>query len=288
MNMNSSNFSGNRLIDLHTHTTASDGNLTPSENVRLAVSKGLAAMAITDHDTLAGVAEALRAAQGTGLEVIPGVEISVDYEPEMHMLGYFLGGDYLRMERVLSELKENRDERNPRIIKKLNEMGMDISMEEVRSVAKGDIIGRPHIARALVDKGYAGTTVEAFNKYLGDGKPAFFKKAKLTPKQGIREILNAGGLPVLAHPVLLGKSEAELDLLLKDLKNDGLMGIEAYYSENSEDQTEELLRLAEKHGLLATVGSDWHGNYEYNIEIGKGKGNLAVGYEVLEAMKAWI
>jgi predicted metal-dependent phosphoesterase TrpH len=273
------------LIDLHTHSTASDGSFTPSGLVRHAASKGLKAIAITDHDTLDGLPEALKEAEGFDIEVVPGVEISVDFQPEMHMLGYFLHGGYTGINRVLEELKEKRSERNPKIIKRLNELGMKLSMEEVDALAGGGITGRPHIARIMLEKGYVGSVAEAFDKYLGSGRPAYFRKEKLTPEQGIEEISKAGGLAVLAHPIFLDRNREELDLLLKDLAKTGLKGIEAYYTENTEDQTEELLELAGKHGLFVTGGSDFHGSFKPDIEIGTGKGKLAIGYELLEIMK---
>ena len=273
------------LIDLHTHTTASDGSFTPSALVRYAASKGLRAIAVTDHDTMGGLPEALKEAEALGLEVVPGVEISVDFRPEMHMLGYFFGSGYASINEVLEELKKKRAERNPKIIKRLNELGMDISLEEVEALAPGGITGRPHIARVMVSKGYAGSQREAFDRYLGSGRPAYFSKEKLTPEQGIEKILEAGGLPVLAHPIFLKRNETELDTLLKSLKKVGLKGIEAYYSENTKAQTVELIRLAGRNGLFATGGSDFHGSFKPDIEIGTGRGSLAVGYELLEIMK---
>lgn len=278
-------FNNTERIDLHTHTTASDGSFTPSALVRYAASKGLKAIAVTDHDTVGGLQEALKEAEALGLEVVPGVEISVDFRPEMHILGYFFSSGYASINEVLEELKKKRAERNPKIIKRLNELGMDISMEEVEALSPGGITGRPHIARVMVSKGYAQSEREAFEKFLGSGRPAYFSKAKLTPEQGIDEILKAGGLPVLAHPIFLNLKEAELDTLLKSLKKAGLKGVEVYYSENTEAQTEELIRLADRNGLFATGGSDFHGSFKPDIEIGTGMGSLAVGYGLLEIMK---
>lgn len=275
----------NGMIDLHTHTTASDGSHTPSGLVRYALSKGLKAIAITDHDTLDGLPEALDEAARLGLEVVPGVEISVDFKPEMHILGYFLCGGYTGMNEVLKELQEKRSERNPKIIKKLNELGMKITMEEVDALAGGGVTGRPHIARVMIEKGYVGSVAEAFDKYLASGRPAYFSKEKLTPEQGIEETAKAGGLPVLAHPIFLDMDEAELDLLLGKLAKAGLMGIEAFYSENTDDQTKELLRLAGRNNLFVTGGSDFHGSFKPDIEIGTGRGNLSIGYELLEIMR---
>lgn len=273
-------------IDLHTHTTASDGSMSPGELVRHAKENGLSAIAITDHDTVKGIEEALDEARKTGIEVIPGLEIGVDFKPEMHILGYFLSGGYLRIQDTLERLQRNRDERNPKVVHKLNEMGFHISMEEVEAEARGGVVGRPHIAKVLIKKGYVGSVEEAFDKYLGSGKPAYFKKDKLAPEEGIREIAKAGGVPVLAHPIFLGLSLGQLDDLLADvLVPAGLKGIEAYYVDHTREDTGNFLRLAVKHHLLATGGSDFHGSFKPDIRLGTGRGNLCVPYELLERLK---
>lgn len=274
-----------KLIDLHTHTTASDGSMSPGELVRHAKEMGLAAVAITDHDTVDGVEEALEEGKRQGIEVIAGLEISLDYHRELHMLGYFLHNTHSKIQPLLGSLKENRRLRNPKIIDKLNELGLHLTMDEAAAEAGGEVIGRPHIAKALLKKGYVKSTAEAFDKYLAEGKPAYFKKDKLDPEEGIRAIIAAGGIPVVAHPVHLNLSHGELDALFQQLKQAGLAGIEAYYVDNTEDMTGNLLRLAIKHDLLATGGSDFHGSFKPEIEIGTGRGNLKVPYEVLERMK---
>jgi len=276
-----------RRIDLHTHSTASDGSLSPEELVRHAHEKGLSAIAITDHDTIDGIGQALQEGQRTGIEVIPGIEISVDFDPEMHMLGYFFDSSYLNIENTLEVLRKNREERNPKMIRKLNEMGFDISMDEVMEQAGGRIVARPHIARVMMKKGYVESVSEAFDKYLSVGKPAYIKRQMLSPEEGIEEITKAGGLPVLAHPIYLDMDFKSLDNLLEYLADKGLKGIEAYYVDNSEDETRELLRLADKYKLLVTGGSDYHGSFKPNIEIGVGYGNLYVPYELLERMKTY-
>jgi 3',5'-nucleoside bisphosphate phosphatase len=272
-------------IDLHTHSTASDGSMTPTELVRHAYDKGLAAVAITDHDTVNGVAQAMEEGMRIGIEVIPGVEISVDFSPEMHLLGYFPDGQVHSILKTLEELREKREQRNPRIVNKLNELGFELTLSEARRLAIGGNVGRPHIARVMVDKGYVESIAEAFDKYLASGRPAYFKKDKLTPADGIAEIVRAGGVPVLAHPIYLGMTGEHLDLLLGELAGFGLMGIEAYYTENTPEQTTELLQLAMKHKLLVTGGSDFHGRFKPDIEIGSGKGSLKVPYSLLSALK---
>lgn len=274
-----------RFIDLHTHSIASDGSMTPAELVRHAKESGLSAAALTDHDTIDGIGEALEEGKRIGFEVIAGVEISLDFDTEMHMLGYFFRDNYLNIEPMLDRLRMNREERNPKMIKKLNELGFDITLEEVRAEAKGKVVARPHIASVMVKKGYIKSIREAFDKYISSGKPAYVKKDRLTPEEGINEILRAGGIPVLAHPIYLGLSFSKLDELLSRLAAAGLKGIEAYYVDNSTDDTGNLLRLAIKHDIIPTGGSDFHGTFKPDIKIGKGRGDLHVPYEVLERMK---
>jgi len=275
-----------KRIDLHTHSIASDGSMTPGGLVKHAKECGLSAISLTDHDTIDGVAEALEHGEALGIEVIPGVEISAEFSIEMHILGYFSRIKYANMQQTLISLRESREKRNPKIVNKLREMGFDISMEEVRQEAKGKIVGRPHIAKVMLKKGYVSNIKEAFDKYLSVGRPAYFKKNKLTPAECIREILNAGGVPVLAHPVLLNMNNLELNDTLASLKKDGLMGIEAYYVENSPEYTEYLVRLADKYSLIKTGGSDFHGSFKPDIEIGKGYGDLYIPYELLEKLKS--
>lgn len=274
-----------KYIDLHTHTNASDGSMTPSELVEYAATNGLGAIAITDHDSIDGVSEALEQSKISGIEVIPGLEISVDYEPEMHILGYFSDENYTNIKGALYSLKESRNERNPKIIQKLREIGFEISMDEVREEATGEIIGRPHIARVLFKKGYIGSVKEAFDKYLSSGKPAFFKKNMLTPGEGIKIIKEAGGIPVLAHPVLLQRDYPKLERIVAELVKKGLGGIEAIYAENSEEDTKNHIRLANKYNLLITGGSDYHGNIRPNVNLGSGYGSLRVSYEYLVKLK---
>ena len=274
-----------RLIDLHTHTTASDGSMSSKDIVRHAKGMGLCAIAVTDHDTMEGIPEALEEGKSLGIEVIPGVEISASYKPEMHILGYFTEETYLNIKDVLVKLRKNRDERNPRIIARLNEMGFNITLEEAEKESGGNVLGRPHIARVLINKGYVKNMEEAFDKYLGSGKPAYFKKDKLTPEEGIQEITKAGGIPVLAHPIHLGLSFSQLDDLLAVLVPIGLRGMEAYYVDNTNDDTGKLLRLAIKYNMLVTGGSDFHGSFKPDIELGKGRGNLRVPFELLEKLR---
>jgi predicted metal-dependent phosphoesterase TrpH len=275
-----------KIIDLHTHSTASDGSMSPAELVRHAKENGLSAIALTDHDTVDGIEEALEEGSRTGIEVIPGIELSVEYQPEMHILGYFTEKSvYKSIRQELTLIKQGRDERNIKIIIRLNDLGINITENEVRNVAMGEIVGRPHIARVLVSKGYVNSIEEAFDKYLSKQGLAYFRRFELKPADGIKAIRNAGGIAVIAHPVFLRKSYEEMDKLLGELKEYGLAGIEAIYSENSKEDTGNLLRLAIKHELLATGGSDFHGTFKNGIEIGSGRGNLKVPYELLEKLR---
>ncbi len=294
-------YDNKKYIDLHTHSTASDGSMAPAELVRYAHSKGLAAVALTDHDTVVGLEQALEEGSRLGIEVIAGVEISVSVspwnipsyrcpngetgEPEMHLLGYFFKGNYEPILKTLDELRAKREQRNHRIVGKLNEMGFDISMEEVAAKAGGGIVGRPHIARVLMEKGYTSSITEGFEKFLAAGRPAYFRKDKLTPEVGIAEIRQSGGVPVLAHPIFLGLKGEALDRVLNKLKAAGLIGIEAFYTENTGERTKELLELAVKNELKVTGGSDFHGSFKPDIEIGVGRGNLRIPYELLASLR---
>ena len=230
--------------------------------------------------------EALEEGERLGFEVVPGVEISLDFDTEMHMLGYFFGESYLNIEPVLKRLRENREKRNPKIVENLSRMGFDITIDEVIAEAQGRVVARPHIASVMVKKGYVKSVAEAFEKYLANGKPAYVKRETFTPEEGIKAIRDAGGIPVLAHPIYLGLSIEGLDGLLTRLVTAGLKGIEAYYVDNTADDTGNLLRLAIKHNIVPTGGSDFHGRFKPDISIGKGRGNLRVPYEVLERLKS--
>lgn len=274
------------LIDLHVHTTASDGTMTPEEVVFHAAAQGLKAIAITDHDTVAGIPEALEAGIRAGIEVVPGVELSVKYPGEMHILGYYIDCQNPILDRGLDLLSLYRSERNPQMVRKLQNLGCQISMEEVTNEASGGIIGRPHYAAIMVRKGFVRDFADAFELYLGVGKPAYVEKDKLTPGQGIEMIVAAGGIPVLAHPKYLQLSDnIGLDNLVQELKQHGLGGIEVFYSENTPDETERYFSLAIDHGLAVTGGTDFHGSIKPELKIGKGKGNLEVRYNFLERLK---
>ena len=275
-------------IDLHTHTTASDGSFTPSQLVHHAKEKGLRALAVTDHDTIDGNKEALNAGEREGLEVVPGIEISVDYSPgSMHMLGYFIDTESQRLQEKLALLQDSRSDRNPKIIEKLNALGLDITYDEVVEASGGGQVGRPHIAQVLLQKGYTTTIQEAFDKYLGKGAPAYFDKFRLNAEDAIAMITDAGGVPVLAHPFTLKcKNQGELEGLIKHLTSHGLQGIEVYYTEHNEKQISRYRLLAERNNLLLTGGSDFHGANMAGVELGTGRGSLQIPYILFENLKA--
>jgi len=274
-------------IDLHIHTTESDGSLTPSQVVHYAKEKGLKAIAITDHDTIHGNEEAIKEGISEGVEVIPGVEISVDYSPgTMHMLGYFITTEDPILNEKLTLLQDSRADRNPRIIEKLNKLGLSLTYDEVVQVSEGGQVGRPHMAQVLMEKGYIKSIKEAFDKYLGKGAPAYLDKFRLGAVEAITMITDAGGIPVLAHPsTLYCKSSDELDALVKKLVNQGLQGLEVYYSEHDERKTSSYKLLAKRYNLAITGGSDFHGKNIKGIDLGTGRGKLKIPYTVLENLK---
>lgn len=274
-----------KLIDLHTHSTASDGTMKPSELVRYAKTKGLSAIALTDHDTVSGIEEAIRTGEEIGIEVIPGVEISVEYDAELHILGYFV--DYNNPEFIFSleKIRNTRESRNNRIIEKLNKLGFDITMEEVVGEAQGDVVGRPHISSVMVKKKQVKDIKTCFEEYLGYGGRAYCSRERVTPKQGIDLIKNAGGIPVLAHPKYIDTLKVKEKI--KELKQMGLLGIEAYYSYNTNVETGNFLRIAIENEMLVTGGTDFHGKNKPELEIGIGLGNTKIKYELLKKMRTF-
>jgi len=274
------------LIDLHVHTGASDGTLSARDTVFHAAKSGLKAVAITDHDTVGGVAEALQAGNEAGIEVVPGVEIGVDFPGEMHILGYYIDYSDPELLEGLRQLRFNREKRNLLMVEKLQQLNKDITIEEVIRAAGGDVVGRPHFAAVLKQKGYVRDHHDAFERYLGAGKPAYVSKDKITPREGIELVAAAGGIPVLAHPKYLKVSgSSALEGLVRELKVYGLQGIEVYYTTHTPEDTEKYRRLVQRYNLLATGGSDFHGANKPEIRIGRGTGGLTVEYRLLENLK---
>jgi predicted metal-dependent phosphoesterase TrpH len=259
------------LIDLHLHTNKSDGQYAPRALVRLAAKKGVSLMSITDHDTIGGIAEGAEAAREAGIDFIPGVEISVKGNKELHILGYCIDCEDKELLRMNAEFVRLRGLREDRIHEYLAQNGVAVSRSNVRRYAAGGMVGRPHFARALVEAGYVSDFRDAFVKYLST--PAFYaiERPKPTPAVGIGTIRAAGGVAVLAHPTVMRLTGPELDALLSELTADGLQGMECYYSSHTPDQTRLYLSLAKKHGLIVTGGSDFHGErVKRDVEIGRG------------------
>jgi len=275
----------NRL-DLHLHTSHSDGSFTPTGVLELAREAGVTTLAITDHDITTGIPEATLAGQQLGIEVIPGIEISSTFgDSELHMLGYFLDWQDARLNERLSTLRESRHRRNPQIIARLQSLGIDITYDEVRALAGTDSVGRPHIARVLMEKQVVASAKEAFDRFFANGKPAYVPRNLPSPAEAIHWIKAANGLAVLAHPTWIKTTEGTLTDLVRQLKADGLNGVEVHYSTHTARQTREYLSLAKQLGLLVTGGSDFHGITKPDIEVGIGRGTLHVPDSLLHNLK---
>lgn len=265
-------------IDLHTHTTASDGVLSPEALVEKAAEKGLAAIAVSDHDAVEGVAPAQARAAGLGVEVVPAVELTAyEGESELHVLGYFIdavaGG---AVARALAEFRRVRRERVERICKVLAGLGAPLEPDAVYAIAGAGAVGRPHVARALLEAGHVSSLKEAFDRFLADDRPACLPKMQIAPARAIEVIHEAGGLAVWAHPGMVGRDE-----LVPALVRDGLDGLEAWHTHHSGAASERYLELARRHGLVVSGGSDFHGFVKEGAELGRPE----VGVEVLEALR---
>ena len=264
-----------RFVDLHCHSTASDGTLAPAEVVRLAQRDGLSGLALTDHDTAGGIAEATAEAQKLGIDFIPGIEISAEFPHPgtMHILGYGVDPQNPALAQLTETLLAGRDNRNPRIVAKLNELGIAVTMEEWEAEASGNVLGRPHLAAILLRKGYVSSIKQAFDKYLAQGAPAYFDKERLTPRQAIERIGESGGIAVLAHPVQLRlENDAQLERVVKDLVDLGLAGLEIIHSDHEDALVAKYTALADRFGLVKTGGSDFHGSNKKDIDLGRARG----------------
>lgn len=279
--------------DLHIHSTASDGSDAPDAIAALARDAGLAAFALTDHDTTAGIPAAADAAEALGLAFVPGIELSADPAHEhlgranergtLHILGYFIRHDDPALAETRRWLREARRQRNPRMVQRLNDLGVRIDYDEVERLAGGQIVGRPHIAQALLDKGYVKSIHEAFTRYLGEDGAAHVPKARLAPAEAIEAIHHAGGLAVLAHPVQLRLADsADLAAVVAKLAALGLDGIETRHSDHTLADTRLFEQLAERHGLVATGGSDYHGP-AHSARLGRPRVPADAYHALLEA-----
>jgi predicted metal-dependent phosphoesterase TrpH len=274
-------------VDLHVHSTASDGSLSPLKIIERAKEIGLRAVAITDHDTIEGSAEALGYPPLPSLEILSGIEISARVPSgTMHILGYLLRLDDSSMRQTLKRVQEARANRNIKIVERLQELGVPIQYHELTAVSGGGQIGRPHIAQVLVHKGAARSVNEAFKRFLRKGGAAYVSRYRLLPGEAIQMILRAGGVPVLSHPFTLDvKDEGDLEDLLVDLKGAGLKGMEVYYPEHGPERTAQYERLARRHGLVMTGGTDFHGEAKPRVQMGIGRGDLRIPYQLVEKLK---
>jgi len=275
-------------VDLHLHTTASDGVMSPSEIVRYAKAKGLQAIAITDHDTIEGLEEGLSEGKRIDFEVIPGIEVSAEHSPgSMHLLGFFLDIHHPLLNERLGYLQKARAERNPRIVERLNRLGIQITYEEVLKASGGGQVGRPHFAQVLIEKKYVRTFQEAFERFLKKGAPAYVDKLRFTTKEALHFINEAKGVAVLAHPNTLNMNGySELENLLLRLIEEGLKGIEVYYPEHSPLEVAKYKTLAERYRLLITGGTDYHGIEKNGLDMGVGRGEMKLSYLMVEELKA--
>ena len=252
-------------IDLHTHSLRSDGALSPADLIRRAADRGVSVLSLSDHDTLAGVAEAVAAGDALGVRVIPASELNTESEwGDAHVLGYFIDPADEPLEARLRWLRENRGRRIELMVEKLNQLGYSVSLDRVLEIAQGGALGRPHLAEALLEKGYVRSYEESFDTILAKGSPAYVARVGLSPLEAVALVRTHGGVPSLAHPgTVVG-----LEALLPKMVAAGLAGIEAYYGEHSPEMTERCLALARTHGLVPTGGSDFHGRGEHGVDLG--------------------
>lgn len=273
------------FLDLHTHSTASDGSLKPAELVRRAAEAGITALALTDHDSTAGLDEAEAEAGRHGMEFIRGCELSTSTEyGAVDLLGYYVPGGSAGFEARLQLLRGARMRRNALMLQKLNELGIVLDVDELAASGEG-VFGRPHIARLMREKGYVKHVREAFDRYIAKDKPAFVPKEPFLPEEAVSFLSSYGVSSFLAHPMLIHAPKEWLDALVARLVPCGLTGLEAYHSEHDARGVRHILRLADKYGLLVSGGSDFHGEAKPHIALGRGKGGLKVPDFVLESLK---
>jgi len=274
------------LIDLHVHSTASDGLYSPRNVVRHAADVGLKAIALTDHDTVAGVPEALAAGEAFGVEVIPGVEISAQFDDgACHLLGYFIDHEDAPLGNLLREARDRRVARNQKILERLNRLGLALSMDEVVCRVSGGTLTRAHFAAAMVEKGYVETWDEAFDRYLGRGKRAFVRRRRVEPEAAIRAIRGAGGLAALAHPRQLNRGVAETDAWIERLAAAGMEAVETSSPDHTANFAARYRAAAARLGLLEVGGTDWHGRDDAGIHLGLGRATMLVHYDLVQKMK---
>ncbi len=277
------------MLDLHTHSYYSDGTFSPEGLVIEAKKRGLQAIALTDHDTIDGLAFFQQAGQTYQIETITGIEFAAQYhrfgEQEIHIVGLGFSPDASVLQEQMNAIVTARETRNQKMVSALNKLGFPISYEEIQQNAGGNIVTRAHFANVLVHKKIVKTTKEAFDKYLSANKPAYVEREILTPKLCIETIQKAGGVAVLAHPTLYYMDDAQIELLAEELKRDGLTAIEVQYSSYSTEQRNKIMQIADKVGLFYSGGSDFHGANRPNVQLGVGKNNLNIPYAYWQALK---
>lgn len=276
------------MIDLHAHTTCSDGSVTPTQLVELAAGLGLSAVAITDHDSVEGLAEGAEAGHRLGIQVVPGVEIPLEYETfTLDMLGYFLCGPPSEEFRErLARLRRGRDERNAQILARLRQLGISLDPAELAGIAAGEAVGRPHIGELMRRRGYVDSITEAFEQYLRRGKPAYVDRRRLGLREALRLITSSGGVASIAHPGIIRTDHAGIDRLLRESARHGLVGLECYYPKHDDGTVFHFLELADEFGLVPTGGSDFHGDMKPEIKLGQVWRGQAVPDDVLDRLKA--
>lgn len=275
-------------VDLHAHSTASDGSDSPSELIQLAVDKGLSAIALTDHDTQEGLAEAREAASSAGLELIPGTELSLNFDGGgMHLVVLWLEPGPGPLQDRLQGLQEGRGSRNERIVEVLESLGMPLTVEEIEREAGGGSVGRPHIAAVMVQKGYVPDIKTAFDLWLANDRPAYVGRPRLNPEEAISLARESGAVPVLAHPHTLGihRAQTMADVLTR-LREAGLVGLEANYSAYRLHERYGYAHLARRFGLIPSGGSDYHGTYKQGLDLGVGYGDLTIPESTLEELRS--
>ena len=278
-----------KKVDLHTHSTASDGTYSPSELIDYAHEKGLSAIALTDHDTVSGLSEAIeRGKLYPELEVIPGIEYStVRNNKDVHIVGLYINYQDENYKKSLQSFVDSRIERNRKICQKLTDAGMPITYEELVEANPGAIITRAHFGRMLLAKGYTTSIKEAFDRFIGDHCPCYVPREKITPEMAIDQILSAGGIPILAHPVLYGLGRDAMDELVHAMKDAGIVGIEALYGTYTAQDERDIKSLAIKYDLHSRGGSDFHGKNKPHIDLGSGTGRMVVPYDVVQKLKEY-
>jgi predicted metal-dependent phosphoesterase TrpH len=272
-----------KYIDLHVHSVASDGTFTPTKLVEYAASKQLSAFALTDHDTVAGIEEAVKAAAFYHIQIIPGVELSTDYKNcDVHILGLYIDYTDKTFLEKLEYFNDLRAKRNEKMCTLLQNEGFTITLSKLYDIFGKTVLTRAHFARYLFDMGYISSMKEAFDKYLSSGCPCYVPRVKCTPYEAIEIIRSAKGIPVLAHPLLYNLTDSELEELVSSLTRSGLKGLEAIYSLNTKQEEAKMLALAQKYNLFVTGGSDFHGDNKPDIDLGVGKGTLRIPFSLLE------